>query len=164
MEALGPELSARTASAEALCVRWLETRTPRELDLYAHMVAIARGVVSEAFSERVITPGVTTTADVEWYIRQRFTDLGLSTWFSPDVNRQSAGTPCTAESPFCGVSGVIVPGDVLHCDVGITYLRLNTDTQEMGYVLRRGETDVPEGLSARWRPAIAGRISSRPSS
>jgi hypothetical protein len=146
LEALGPELSARTASAEALCVRWLETRTPRELDLYAHMVAIARGVVSEAFSERVITPSVTTTVDVEWYIRQRFTDLGLSTWFSPDVNRQAAGVPCTADSPFCGDSGVIMPGDVLHCDVGISYLRLNTDTQEMGYVLRRGETEIPQGL------------------
>ena len=107
MEALGPGLAARTASAEALCVRWLETRTPRELDLYAHMVAIARGVVSEAFSARVITPGVTTTADVEWYIRQRFTDLGVSTWFSPDVDRQAAGTACTAESPFCGDGGVI---------------------------------------------------------
>jgi Xaa-Pro aminopeptidase len=164
MEALGPALSASTASAEALCVRWLETRTPREFDLYAHMVAIARGVVSEAFSERRITPGVTTTADVEWYIRQRFTDLGLSTWFSPDVNRQSANLPCTAESPFCGDSGVIQPGDVLHCDVGITYLRLNTDTQEMGYVLRRGESDVPEGLARalaagnRWQDLLTAEF------
>jgi hypothetical protein len=130
MDALGPALAARTASAEALCVRWLETRTAREQDLYTHMVAIARGVVSEAFSERVITPGVTTTSDVEWYIRQRFTDLGLSTWFAPDVNRQFALGRCTGETPFCGDSGVIQPGDVLQTDVGITYLRLNTDTQE----------------------------------
>jgi Xaa-Pro aminopeptidase len=144
--ALGPELWKRTASAESLAVRWLETRTALELDLLAHAVSIARGVVSEAFSERVITPGVTTTDDVEWYIRQRFTDLGLSTWFSPSVDRQFRGSACTAEGPFCGESGVIARGDVLHCDVGITYLRLNTDTQEMGYVLRRGETDVPEGL------------------
>ncbi len=164
LEALGPALAARTASAEALCVRWLETRTPRELDLYAHVVAIARGVVSEAFSARVITPGVTTTSDVAWYIRQRFTDLGLSTWFSPDVNRQAAGGACTAESPFCGDSGVIQPGDVLHCDVGITYLRLNTDTQEMGYVLRRGESDVPGGLTRalaagnRWQDLLTAEF------
>ena len=146
MAALGADLATRTASAEALAVRWLETRTRLELDLYAHAVSIARGVVAEAFSERVITPGVTTTDDVAWYIRQRFTDLGLATWFSPSVNRQWQGGPCAAEAPFCGESGVIERGDVLHCDVGITYLRLNTDTQEMGYVLRRGEADVPDGL------------------
>ncbi|HEY8535533.1 MAG TPA: M24 family metallopeptidase [Vicinamibacterales bacterium] len=146
LQALGPDLAARTASAEALCVRWLETRTPAEMDLYAHMTAIARGIIAEAFSERVITPGVTTTDDVAWYIRQRITDLGLDTWFPPYVNRQYAGGTCDADTPFCGESGVIQRGDVLHTDVGISYLRLNTDTQEMGYVLRIGETDVPRGL------------------
>ncbi|HEX7088395.1 MAG TPA: hypothetical protein VF198_18700, partial [Vicinamibacterales bacterium] len=138
MAALGPDLAARTASADELCVRWLETRTPLEMDLYAHMTAIARGIIAEAFSERVITPGVTTTDDVAWYIRQRITDLGLDTWFSPYVNRQFAGGTCNPDTPFCGESGVIQRGDVLHTDVGISYLRLNTDTQEMGYVLRAG--------------------------
>jgi hypothetical protein len=146
MDALGPSLKDRVTSADKLCVRWLETRTPLERDLYTHMTAIARGVVSEAFSARVITPGVTTTDDVAWYIRQRFTDLGLDTWFVPSVDLQRAGQTCTTEGPFCGGDGVIQPGDVLHTDVGIKYLRLNTDTQEMGYVLRHGETEVPEGL------------------
>jgi len=164
LKALGPELSGRVASAEKLCVRWLETRTPLELDLYAHMTAIARGVIGEAFSARVITPGVTTTDDVAWYVRQRFTDLGLSTWFVPSVNRQRAGEPCTAEQPFCGTSGTIDRGDVLHTDVGITYLRLNTDTQEMGYVLRRGETDVVPGLvkalaeGNRWQDVLTSEF------
>jgi hypothetical protein len=164
MDALGPDLAARTASAERLCVRWLETRTPLEMDLYAHAVAVARGVAAEAFSDRVITPGVTTTDDVEWYIRQRFADLGLATWFFPSVDRQNAGGTCTATSPFCGGSGVIQRGDVLHSDVGITYLRLNTDTQEMGYVLRVGETDVPNGLKRalaagnRWQDLLASEF------
>ncbi len=164
LAALGPELANRTSSADTLCVRWLETRTGREMDLDAHAVAIARGVVSEAFSSQVITPGVTTTDDVAWYIRQRFTDLGLSTWFSPSVNRQASGVACAPDAPFCGESGVIVPGDVLHTDVGITYLRLNTDTQEMAYVLRRGETDVPEGLKRalaagnRWQDLLTSEF------
>ena len=163
-EALGPEMAGRLVSAESLAVRWLETRTPLEMDLYAHAVSIARGVIAEAFSARVITPGVTTTDDVQWYIRQRFTDLGLDTWFTPDVNRQHAGGRCTAETPFCGGDGVIERGDVLHTDVGITYLRLNTDTQEMGYVLRRGETDVPDGLKRalatgnRWQDLLTAEF------
>jgi hypothetical protein len=164
VRALGPDLSTRIGSAERLAVRWLETRTALELDLLAHAVSIARGVVSEAFSEQVITPGVTTTDDVAWYIRQRFADLGLGTWFSPSVDRQFRGTACTVEGPFCGDSGVIQRGDVLHCDVGITYLRLNTDTQEMGYVLRRGETEVPSGLTQalavgnRWQDLLTSQF------
>jgi Xaa-Pro aminopeptidase len=35
---------------------------------------------------------------------------------------------------------------VLHCDVGITVARLNTDTQHLAYVLKPGETDAPAGL------------------
>jgi Xaa-Pro aminopeptidase len=160
-EALGADLRAKVTSADKLCVRWLETRTPAELDLYASMTQIARGVISEAFSERVITPGVTTTDDVAWYIRQRWTDLGLGTWFFPTVDLQRAGT-CGKDAAFCDGDGVIERGDVLHCDVGIRYLRLNTDTQEMGYVLRRGETDVPAGLKKaladgnRWQDVLTG--------
>jgi hypothetical protein len=146
-EELGAELTTRLVSAEELVVRWLETRTPRELEIYPHVVALARSVIAEAFSARVITPGVTTTDDVAWFIRQRYADLDLPIWFMPDVDLQRQGGECEVDSPFCGASSdVIRRGDVLHTDVGICYLRLCTDTQEMGYVLRPGENSVPRGL------------------
>jgi hypothetical protein len=155
-------LIERLAPAEELVVRWLETRTPGELEAYPHVVSLARGVIAEAFSERVITPGATTTEDVAWYIRERFAELDLPIWFQPDVNLQRPGEPCEEDSPFCGVSGTIRPGDVLHTDVGICYLRLCTDTQEMGYVLRPGESEVPAGLRQalavgnRWQDLLTG--------
>ncbi len=146
IEVLSPGLREKVTSAEELAVRWIETRTEEELEVYPHVVSLARGVISEAFSERVVTPGVTTTDDIAWYIRQRYEELGLRIWFMPYVNLQREGTACEAESPFCGTSGVVRRGDVLHTDVGICYLRLCTDTQEMGYVLRLGESEVPEHL------------------
>lgn len=146
VEALGPELAKRLTSAEELAVRWFETRTASELALYPHVVELARGVIAEAFSSAVITPGATTTDDVAWFIRQRFSELELPIWFQPYVNAQRRGLACAADDPFCGTSGVIQPGDVLHTDVGICYLRLCTDTQEMGYVLRPGESAVPADL------------------
>jgi hypothetical protein len=146
MDVLPAALRARVVSAETLCIRWLETRTALEAEIYPHLVALARGVVAEAFSSRVITPGATTTDDVAWYIRQRFADLDLPVWFMPYVNVQRRGVPYPPDTPFFGASGVIRRGDVLHTDVGIHYLRLATDTQEMGYVLLPGEEDVPEGL------------------
>lgn len=162
MAVLTPELQSRVVSAEQLVVRWFETRAPRELATYPQIVALARGVIAEAFSSRVITPGVTTTEDVEWFIRQRFHQLELDPWFQPSVNRQRAGLACERESPFCGGSGVIAPGDVLHTDIGVCYLRLCTDTQEMAYVARLGEQGVPAGLRQalasgnRWQDHLTG--------
>ncbi|HUF77313.1 MAG TPA: M24 family metallopeptidase [Thermoanaerobaculia bacterium] len=162
VEALGPDLSGRLVSAEELAVRWIETRTPRELEVYPHVVALARGVIAEAFSERTITPGVTTADDVAWTIRERFAELGLPIWFQPDVNLQRPGEDCAPDAPFCGASGTIRRGDVLHTDVGICYLRLCTDTQEMGYVLRAGEREAPAGLRRalavgnRWQDLLTG--------
>lgn len=147
MKALKPEIRDRVVSAEALCVRWLETRTPQELELYPHVVALARRVIAEAFSNTVITPGVTTTADVRWYLRHRFEELNLPPWFQPYCNVQRKGRAHELDEPFFGESDTVIQrGDVLHTDVGINYLRLCTDTQEMGYVLRADETDVPAGL------------------
>jgi hypothetical protein len=151
LEVLPESFQARLVPAETLVVRWLETRTASELAVYPHVVAIARGVISEAFSSRVITPGVTTTDDVAWYIRERFESLGLPIWFMPYVNAQRPGRSCELATDFCGAGGIIQPGDVLHTDVGICYLKLCTDTQEMGYVLRLGETSVPAALQAALR-------------
>ncbi|MDH3522174.1 MAG: M24 family metallopeptidase [Acidobacteriota bacterium] len=148
LEVLPAALHERVVGAEELVVRWMETRSPGELAVYPQIVALARGVISEAFSSDVITPGVTTTEDVEWAIRQRFHDLQLDPWFHPHVDLQRRGMDCPPEEPFCGGPGVIAPGDVLHTDVGVCYLRLCTDTQEMAYVARLGEEEVPPGLVA----------------
>lgn len=162
LEVLPADHARRLVSAEKLVIRWMETRTASEQQVYPQLLGIARGVISEAFSSRVITPGVTTTDDVEWYIRRRYEELGLRIWFMPHVNRQRAGQACTEQADFCGEGGVIERGDVLHTDVGFCYLKLCTDTQEMGYVLRVGEEAVPAGLQAalltgnRWQDLLTG--------
>lgn len=143
LDVLSPELESRVVSAESLVVRWVETRTAEEQQAYASAVALARGVIAEAFSGDVITPGETTTEDLAWFIRDRFESLGLDPWFMPYVTLQRNGNECTADTDFCGVAGTIERGDALHTDVGICYLKLCTDTQEMAYVLKDGESDVP---------------------
>ncbi|MEX2499881.1 MAG: M24 family metallopeptidase [Wenzhouxiangellaceae bacterium] len=164
LDALPEGFAARLEPAEELVVRWMETRSEAELELYPHIVALARGVIAEAFSNRVVTPGVTTTDDVAWFIRQRFESQGLPIWFMPYVNAQRPGQDCTADSPFCGEEGIIHRGDVLHTDVGICYLKLCTDTQEMGYVLKSGESDVPDGLKSalaagnRWQDLLTDQF------
>ena len=170
LEVLTPELKERVTSAEELVVRWIETRSPLQMEAYPQIVSLARGVIAEAFSERVITAGATTTDDVAWYIAQRFRDLGLDIWFLPSVNAQRRASDedeaCDPSEPFCGGSGdfVIKRGDVLHTDVGICYVGLCTDTQEMGYVLGLGESEAPAELQAalaagnRWQDILTGEF------
>ena len=140
VQALGPEYAKRLVGAERLAVGWLERRLPEEIEVYDRICSVAHAVIAEAFSAAVITPGVTTAADVEWWIWEKFRALGQTTWFNPGISVQRPKTSPFKDSP------VIHPGDLLHCDIGINYLRLNTDTQQHAYVLMPGETDAPKGL------------------
>jgi len=147
LAALPPEFQSRIQPAERLAIRWLERRTPDEMEVYPHIVAIAHAIIAEAFSRTVITPGVTTTDDVAWYFRERSRQLGLANWFHPTVDIQRP-----RDTPY-GQSTVIHRGDLLHCDFGITYLNLCTDTQQMAYVLKDGEVEAPKGLQAAFAKA-----------
>lgn len=143
MSALPPALHGRVVSGEGLAIRWLETRTPAEMALYPTVVRIAHAVIGEAFSRKVITPGKTTAEEVQWWYRNRLMQLGLAPWFHPSVAIQRYGVKGMLEG-----EEVIRPGDLLWTDFGITYLRLNTDTQHLAYVLKPGETEAPAGLRA----------------
>ncbi|MDP5103283.1 MAG: M24 family metallopeptidase [Erythrobacter sp.] len=141
MSALPLALHDRVTSGEGLAIRWLETRTPAEMALYPSIVRTAHAVIDEAFSAKAITPGVTTAEQVQWWYRDRLLALGLDPWFHPSVAIQRQGVKGMIDG-----EEVIQPGDLLWTDFGITYLRLNTDTQHLAYVLKPGETEAPAGL------------------
>ena len=154
LERLPRPYSSKVVSAEPLAVSWIETRTPREMVIYNQLVSITHNIIAEAFSEKQITPGVTTTTDVEWFMRQKVSDLGLATWFHPTVDIQRSQEALV--SHLYSFSGrpeeeVIMPGDLLHCDFGISYLRLNTDCQELAYVLKPEEIEAPDFLRAAFK-------------
>lgn len=142
VQALGPEYAKRLVGAERLAVGWLERRLPEEIEAYHHIAAIAHAIIAEAFSPAVISPGITTTTDVAWWMWEKIRSLGQTTWFDPGISLQRP-----KDSPFKD-SPVIHPGDLLHCDFGVNYLKLETDTQQLAYVLKPGETDAPPGLKA----------------
>ena len=139
--ALGPMYLKRVVRAERLPLDYIALRPPEMLPIYRAMMKTVHALIAEAFSSKIITPGATTTQDVVWWLRQKVQDLGLSTWFQPSVDIQRRGVDSSSPPDT-----VIRRGDVLHCDFGITAMRLTTDTQHMGYVLREGEADVPAGV------------------
>jgi imidazolonepropionase-like amidohydrolase/Xaa-Pro aminopeptidase len=140
--ALGDNWTSRFKEAEGLPLDLIASRLPEEEEFFRRMQELVWSLTQEMFSTKVITVGRTRTSDLVWWWRQRVNDIGLATWFQPSVDVQRSGA--TAEQ--LGADPVIQHGDVLHCDVGITVARLNTDTQHLAYVLRQGETDAPAGL------------------
>jgi Xaa-Pro aminopeptidase len=148
-ENLPAELSSKLVSAEKLAIAWIETRTEKELTLFRKLVKITHDIIEEAFSEKIIIPGETTTGDVVWFMRQKVTDLGLETWFHPTIELQRSSAVLKshiATSSKGNDEKIIQKGDLLHCDFGITYIGLNTDCQQLAYVLKEDENEVPKFL------------------
>jgi hypothetical protein len=143
-EALGTAWAARFRDAEGLPLELISSRLPEEEAFFEKMTALVWQMTQTMFSDKVIVAGTTRSSDLVWWWRQRTNDQGLGTWFQPSIEIQRKGV----KSEQLGDDPVIQPGDVLHCDVGITVARLNTDTQHNAYVLLPGETDAPAGIKA----------------
>jgi len=144
VEALGPSLALRIASAEPLVTLWGETLLEEEIEIQERAAAISHAIIAEMFSNRTITVGQTTADDLRYFYWQRVADLGLKVSFSPFVSIRARSPETLAK--YGKDDKAIRPGDVLHCDVGVKYMRWNSDHQEVAYVLKPGEADAPEGL------------------
>lgn len=127
--------------ARALLIGWMETRSEEEIVAYDEIVSLAHSIIRETFTKEMITPGVTTNDDLRFSMMQKAIDLGLTFWFDCSVGIFREGRPGLYNS-----TDTILYGDVVHCDFGITYLGLCTDTQELCYILKPSETDAPAGI------------------
>lgn len=139
--ALGEKYAARLVSSADAVVTWLSVRVPREAQMLYNAVRISHSIINDAFTSGLIIPYVTTNEDVRYYMMQRLYDMGLVPSFEASVAVFRHGLPGMHNNPI-----TIEPGDVVHCDFGLKYMNLCTDAQELGYVLRPGETEVPAGL------------------
>ena len=136
----------KLVSSEPIAVSWIEQRSPSEMNIYSQLVEITHNIIKEAFSTKVITPGITSTDDVVWWFRQKVSSLGLSTWFHPTVDVQRKDNSDLYSFDSKSKYDIIYPGDLVHCDFGISYLRLNTDCQQLAYVLKPNEKEPPNEL------------------
>ena len=69
MAVLPEALKSRVVSGERLSIGWLETRSDLEMQYYPVLTQIGHSLIATAFSNEVITPNVTTTDDVVWWLR-----------------------------------------------------------------------------------------------
>ena len=133
----------RLDSAEPAAVHWTATLCGEEISLFEHVVDVAKRVIAECYSRRVIVPHVTTIDDLMWYYRRRCAELAVEPAFKPYFFLIRNEAMIAEYGPD---DRTIRPGDFVRCDVGIKYLRLNSDHQQWAYILRPGETEAPEGM------------------
>lgn len=146
--ALPAELRSRIVSAEKLAVGWLETRIESEMEVYEDVMGIAHAIIAEGFSGEVVKPGITSVEDLTWWFRQRVNELGLETWFHTGIELVRSDSNHAALSNDPNSESVFHKGDMIHIDFGISYLNLQTDTQQNAYILRDNETTAPDYLKA----------------
>jgi Xaa-Pro dipeptidase len=148
-DSLGKNYESRFVSAGNLVTDYLDTRLPEESEHYRAAVLATDILTRRAFSNEVIKPGKTTVGDVRWWFLQQINNLGLTTWFQPDLRVQRQAQANSNSQQFLAVADeatVLERGDLIHIDCGLIYMGLSTDWQKHAYILRDGERDVPAGL------------------
>jgi len=150
-DSLGPDNEKKFVSAGKFLIEFFDTRLAEELEHYRTAVLATDVITRRAFSNEVIKPGKTTAGDVRWWMMQQLNDLGVDTWFQPDLRIQRQATTTGTTGQFLSTakeSDVIQRGDLIHVDFGLNYMGLSTDWQKHAYILKPGERDAPAGLKA----------------
>ncbi len=153
VERLGTPWAERLTSAEKLVSDFRSRRVATEIAAFAEAGEMSREIAERALSNEVITPGVTTLADVAWWMHEETFRRGLGLSFGqPSVY-------ITGPSGIEAVSNdrVIQRGDVIMLDWGVGFLNFHTDMKRMAYVLQEGEQALPEALAHAHQRAAAAR-------
>ena len=160
---LGPEYSQRIVSAENVITDFRVRRVQREIVAFANATEVHRQILRRALSREVITPGVTTLGDVGWWVHEEMYRRGLirpgrSSISIPRILYSAKSEPIDPPDVRWWIHHneyVIQRGDFMTYDIGVRYLNtLSTDYKRNAYVLREGETSVPESIQHAFDRAI----------
>ncbi len=141
MQELDDKWLNRMINDDLLGLKFMELRTPTEMEKMPEVCAVAHEIIESMYTKEVIQPGVTTTDDLVWFMKEEVNKRGLEYWFEPTMDLQREGNPNTRLEHV-----IIEKGDLLHCDFGIRYMNMCTDTQRLAYVPKDGETQLPDYL------------------
>jgi len=145
VDTIGPEYASRLVSAELLVRDFRLQRTPTETAIYTGLLAWTARWMEEALAAENITIGVTTAEDVNWWLRDRALELGLTGGGTVRIVREGDLLPI--HDPDIPIER----GDIVGIDGGLRYLQYATDIKRTAYILKPGETELPENLQEVWR-------------
>ncbi len=141
-EVLGKKYADRFVSAEKLVSDFRSRRVASEIAAYGEACELSYTIAERALSNEVITPGITTLEDVAWWIKEQQFKHNLESSFGMPSVYLTGPRGVIATS----TDKIIERGDVIMLDYGVGLMNMYTDMKRIAYVLREGETSVPEGI------------------
>ncbi len=152
-EALGPDLSGRLVSSQALVEEWLSVKIPAEIEILREAARVTERMQREAYA--AVVPGTTRDSDVGRFLKKKMRELGVEDAWAPDQNPNVNSGPDRGHSH--ATDRVIQPGDFIQTDFGIKVHGVwCTDIQRFAYVLAPGETAPPPEALERWEKSKRG--------
>jgi Xaa-Pro aminopeptidase len=153
VKTLGSPYAERIVSAEKLVSDFSSRRVASEIVAFGEAGEIGRQIAERALSNEVITPGVTTLADVAWWIQDEQLRRGLGSSFEvPSIYITGPnGIEATSNDR------VIQRGDLMMIDFGVGFLNMWTDQKRIAYVLKPGEPAAPAWLQRAFDQALKVR-------
>ena len=141
-EVLGEKYEKRFVSAEKLVSDFRSRRVASEIAAYGEACELSYTIAEKALSNAVITPGITTLEDVAWWIKEQQFKHNLESSFGMPSVYITGPRGIIATS----TDKIIERGDVIMLDYGVGLMNMYTDMKRIAYVLREGETSIPEGI------------------
>jgi Xaa-Pro aminopeptidase len=163
VEDLGEKYAERLVSSEYLVSDFRSLKVTSEIAIFAKSMELTGQLMERALSNEVITPGVTTLGDIAFWVADQLIIRGYApSYGSPRIIYPKM--PLTKDGQFIvkpptgPYSRVIQRGDLIGWDMGINILGgFGTDIERYAYVLREGETDVPDSIADAWTHGLKVR-------
>ncbi len=137
---LGPKYASRIVSAENLITDFRSQRTLREIAVQTNVLEVARQKTLKILSE--IKPGITTIGSLPYSNLLYSASTGIKNLRNSDYALQ--------QGDLFYVNGVAKWMDFGHDS-------FTEDTKYYGYILKEGETEMPEDLQYAYNQAIKGQ-------
>jgi len=147
LDTIGDEYARRIVSAELVVRDFRLNRTAKETAVYTDVLNWSARWMEEALSTANARTGETTGEDLNWWLRDRALELGLTGSGTVRIVRE--GTMLPVHDPDM----TLQPGDTISIDGGLKYLGFAVDIKRTAYILRPGESSMSEGLLSAWRDA-----------
>jgi len=154
VELLGDKYADRLVSASHLITDFRVRRVQAEIVAFAKACELHRQIIEGAL--RNIKPGVTTREEFGWWLEDELLVRGLTP--TPYGGRMPGVIQTGSDRSDTGQPGYVFQrGDLISTDWGVKYLNFGTDFKRKAYILKEGETDIPDWMKRAWDRAVQAR-------
>lgn len=142
----------RLVTAESIVTALRGRKTPAEIARVRAAITTTYEIFSHTYE--FMQAGM-TEKEIGAFILQQVNDLGLETSWEPASCPAVNSGPDTPIGHAGPTETVVVPGHLVHFDFGVRQNGYSSDIQRVVYVLRPGETAVPEPVQRAFDTVVS---------